>query len=93
MAAAGLELASGTSVMGLGGFSGSDPTPTLTRFQTDVSSHLVRYYVTPAAGGQRGFGGGGRGAALAPIQAWVQAHYTGTKVGADTVYDLAAAPH
>jgi hypothetical protein len=55
----------------------------------------VRYYVAPTAGGQRGFGGGfgGRGAALEPIQAWVQAHWTGTRVGADTVYDLAAAPH
>jgi 4-amino-4-deoxy-L-arabinose transferase-like glycosyltransferase len=94
MAAAGLELASDTSVMGLGGFSGSDPTPTLAQFQADVSGHLVRFYVAPAAGGQRGFGGGGgRGAALAPIQAWVQAHWTGTRVGADTVYDLSAAPH
>ncbi|NMO91104.1 glycosyltransferase family 39 protein [Actinomycetospora sp. TBRC 11914] len=96
MAAAGLELASDTSVMGLGGFSGSDPTPTLAQFQGDVSSHLVRYYVTPTAtgAGGRGFGGfGGRGAALAPIQSWVQAHYTGRQVGADTVYDLAAAAH
>ena len=92
MAAAGLELASDTSVMGLGGFSGSDPTPTLPQFQADVGAHLVRYYVTPTASGQRGFGGGfgGRGAALAPIQSWVQAHYTPTRVGADTVYDLAA---
>lgn len=98
MAAASLELASDTSVMGLGGFSGSDPTPTLPQFQADVAAHLVRYYVTPAAtgaGGPRWSGGGfgGRGAALAPIQAWVQAHWTGTTVGADTVYDLAAAPH
>lgn len=97
MAAAGLELASTTSVMGLGGFSGSDPTPTLPQFQADVSGHLVRYYVAPATtgrGGSRGFGGfGGRGAALAPVQSWVQAHWSGTRVGADTVYDLAAAPH
>lgn len=97
MSAAGLELASDTSVMGLGGFSGSDPTPTLAQFQADVSAHLVRYYVTPTTvAGGRGFGGGGfggRGAALAPIQTWVQAHYTPTRVGTDTVYDLAAAPH
>jgi hypothetical protein len=99
MAAAGLELASDTSVMGLGGFSGSDPTPTLPQFQADVASHRVRYYVAPATtgaggrGGARGFGGiGGRGAALAPVQSWVHAHWTGTTVGADTVYDLAAAP-
>jgi 4-amino-4-deoxy-L-arabinose transferase-like glycosyltransferase len=99
MAAAGLELASDTSVMGLGGFSGSDPTPTLPQFQADVSAHLIRYYVAPATtggGGRGGFGGGGfggRGAALAPIQAWVQAHWTATRVGNDSVYDLAAAPH
>jgi hypothetical protein len=83
--------------MGLGGFSGSDPTPTLPQFQADVSGHLVRYYLTPATGaggGRGGFGGGGgRGAATAPIQAWVAAHWTGTRVGADTVYDLGVAPH
>ncbi|WP_308286347.1 ArnT family glycosyltransferase [Actinomycetospora endophytica] len=97
MAAAGLELGSNTSVMGLGGFSGSDPTPTLQQFQADVASHQVRYYVAPAAngrGGRGGFGGfGGRGAAVAPIQSWVQAHWAGRPVGADTVYDLAVAPH
>lgn len=90
MAAAGLELASNTSVMGLGGFSGSDPTPTLARFRSDVASHEIHYYVAPATTSFGGFGG--RGAALVPIQSWVQAHYTGTKVGADTVYDLTAAP-
>jgi 4-amino-4-deoxy-L-arabinose transferase-like glycosyltransferase len=97
MAAAGLELASDTSVMGLGGFSGSDPTPSLDQFRADVGAHLVRYYVTPtttgAVGGRRFGGFGGRGAAIAPIQSWVQAHYTATTVGADTVYDLAAPAH
>nr|WP_281376367.1 glycosyltransferase family 39 protein [Actinomycetospora corticicola] len=97
MAAASLELASGTSVMGLGGFSGSDPAPTLAAFQADVAQGLVRYYVVPTTTGGSAdaryaqvSGHSGRGRAILPIQDWVAAHYRGTRVGADTVYDLVA---
>lgn len=91
MAAAGLELASGTSVMGLGGFSDNDPTPTLAAFTADVDQGLIRFFVVPATGG--GAGPGGRGKAVVPIQQWVGAHYSATRVGADTVYDLAGPRH
>jgi hypothetical protein len=102
MAAAGMELASGTSVMGIGGFSGSDPTPTLDRFQAYVTAGKIHYFVESAPrnygrGGNAGPGSarGGRGArgAVIPIQTWVHAHYTGTPVGAQTVYDLTAPSH
>ncbi len=98
MAASSLELASGTSVMGLGGFSGSDPTPTLGAFQDDVTRGLIRYYIVPAALQQQGGaasqrGGYGRGKAILPIQEWVAAHYTGRTVGSETVYDLAGPRH
>ncbi len=57
--AAGLELASGTSVMGIGGFTGSDPAPTLAQFQAAVAAGDVRYFV----GGESGGGPPGRGGA------------------------------
>ncbi|SDG73139.1 ArnT family glycosyltransferase [Pseudonocardia oroxyli] len=83
-AAASLELASGTAVMALGGFTGSDRAPTLAEFQTDVQAGLVHYLVLPEGGGTRG---GGVGAA---ITQWVQQHYAADTVGGQTVYDLAA---
>jgi 4-amino-4-deoxy-L-arabinose transferase-like glycosyltransferase len=96
MAASSLELASGTSVMGLGGFSGNDPTPTLDQFEADVDRGLIRFYVAPttgAGGGAAQRGGFGRGKAILPIQQWVGAHYTGRQVGSETVYDLAGPRH
>jgi hypothetical protein len=39
--AAGLELASGTAVLAIGEFTGTDPTPTLAQFQDDVAQHKV----------------------------------------------------
>jgi hypothetical protein len=101
MAAAGMELASGTSVMGIGGFSGSDPTPTLDQFRAYVTAGKIHYFVESAppsdgrGGNGPGAGRGGRGVrgAVIPIQDWVHAHYTGTPVGAETVYDLTPPPH
>ncbi|WP_067678242.1 hypothetical protein [Nocardia miyunensis] len=54
--AAGLELQSGKAVMAIGGFSGSDPTPSLAQFQADVKAGKIGYYVVEANG--RGQGGG-----------------------------------
>jgi 4-amino-4-deoxy-L-arabinose transferase-like glycosyltransferase len=81
--AAQLELDSGTSVLAIGGWSGSDNAPTLAQFQALVSAGRIHYYL---AGGGAG-GGGGRGTTSA-IGAWVAAHYPGTTVGGQTVYDL-----
>jgi 4-amino-4-deoxy-L-arabinose transferase-like glycosyltransferase len=82
--AASLELASGKAVIGIGGFSGSDPAPTLAQFQQWVHDGQVRYYVTGGSGGM----GGGRGSS--EIATWVAANYQGTTVGNATVYDLAS---
>ncbi|WP_040822880.1 ArnT family glycosyltransferase [Nocardia jiangxiensis] len=54
--AAGLELQSGKAVMAIGGFSGSDPTPTLAEFQADVKAGKIGYYVVQSNG--RGQGNG-----------------------------------
>ncbi|MGQ4599440.1 glycosyltransferase family 39 protein [Nocardia sp. R6R-6] len=57
-AAAGLELQSDKAVMAIGGFSGSDPTPTLAQFQTDVQDGRVSYYIVQNNGRDRGANNG-----------------------------------
>ncbi|HEY0813764.1 MAG TPA: glycosyltransferase family 39 protein [Pseudonocardia sp.] len=78
LAAAPLALDSGTDVMAIGGFTGSDPAPTLAQFQSYVSAGQVHYFIS----GGGGFGGG------SSISTWVQQHFTATTVGGHTVYDL-----
>ncbi|HEX6353752.1 glycosyltransferase family 39 protein [Actinophytocola sp.] len=80
--AANLELASGRSVIAIGGWNGGDPAPTLAQFQQYVSEGRIAYYV---AGG--GMGGGGMGG-NSEIAQWVEANYTSQTVGNATVYDL-----
>ena len=54
--AASIELGSnGVPVMAIGGFSGTDPAPSLAEFETLVSKHQIHYFVSGGAGG--GFGG------------------------------------
>jgi hypothetical protein len=86
-AAASLELASKTAVMGVGGFTGADPAPSLAQFQADVASGQVRYFVT-APGNTGRFGS--RGGIGVTITQWVQQHYTPTTVAGATVYNLTA---
>ncbi len=85
-AASSLELSSGTAVMAIGGFIGSDPVPTLSQFKDDVAGHQITYYILPAANGHGAFGRN----VHTDISDWVQAHFTPVKVGTDTVYDLTA---
>jgi len=87
MQAAPLELASGKAVMAIGGFTGSDPSPTLAEFQAYVAAGEVHYFIGGGQGGGRGGPGGGQGSS-AQIQAWVTANFTATTVGNSTVYDL-----
>jgi 4-amino-4-deoxy-L-arabinose transferase-like glycosyltransferase len=54
--AAGYQLASGEPIMAIGGFNGTDPTPTLAEFRAYVADGAVHYFL---AGG--GFAGGGIG--------------------------------
>ena len=84
--AAGLELATNTAVMAIGGFSGTDPTPTLAQFTDDVANHRVAYYVVSNA---KSHGPGWGGHTHDDIAQWVAATFTPQKVGNVTVYDLA----
>ncbi|GAA4776487.1 glycosyltransferase family 39 protein [Actinomycetospora chlora] len=87
--ASGLELASGSAVMAIGGFTGSDAAPSLAQFQAYVAAGDVHYFVDGGQGGPgRGGPGGGQDGVGTQIRAWVAAHYTATTIGGTTVYDL-----
>jgi 4-amino-4-deoxy-L-arabinose transferase-like glycosyltransferase len=81
MSGASLELASGKSVIAIGGWDGSDPAPTLAEFQQYVQEGKIAYFVSGGMGM-----GGGRG--NSEIAQWVESNYTATTVGGYTVYDL-----
>jgi 4-amino-4-deoxy-L-arabinose transferase-like glycosyltransferase len=88
--AAPLELSSGTAVMAIGGFSGTDTAPTLAGFQALVAAGEVHYLISSGDGGGMG-GPGGQGGSYSvasQITTWVKAHYTATTVDGTTVYDL-----
>lgn len=85
--AAGLELSTGTAVMAVGGFSGSDPVPTLGQFQDDVAQHQVAYYIVM---NNRGHGPSWGNRGHADIAKWVAATFPSTSVGDATVYNLSA---
>jgi hypothetical protein len=81
--AAGYQLATGLAVMPLGGFNGSDPSPTLAEFQKLVADHKVHWFI----GSSVGVANGGS-AAASSIATWVAAHFTATTVDGVTLYDL-----
>ncbi|MFD1146772.1 ArnT family glycosyltransferase [Saccharothrix hoggarensis] len=81
--AAGFQLGSGSPVLAVGGFNGTDPAPTLEQFQTMVRSGRIHYFL----------GGAGMPAetgsdASERIAEWVEATFTPTTVDDVTVYDL-----
>ncbi|WP_237752566.1 ArnT family glycosyltransferase [Mycolicibacterium aromaticivorans] len=79
-AAASLEIASGTAVMAIGGWS-NDPVPTLAQFIDDVHAQKISYYVD--SGRMRS-----RDRVSGQIADWVQQHYRPVKVGGAIVYHL-----
>ena len=85
--ASGYQLATDASVMPIGGFNGSDPSPTLAQFQQLVADGRIHYFISGGFGG--GGPGGGSGTA-SEISSWVSSSFTSTTVGGVTLYDLTA---
>jgi 4-amino-4-deoxy-L-arabinose transferase-like glycosyltransferase len=84
--AAPIELATGgDAVMAIGGFNGTDPSPTLAQFEALVAKGEVHYYVGESG---NSFGGGNGSSAIA---SWVTAHFKSQTVGGVTVYNLTKA--
>ncbi|WP_311770909.1 ArnT family glycosyltransferase [Actinophytocola algeriensis] len=76
-AAADLALASGKSVIAIGGWNGGDPAPTLAEFQRYVEDGEISYYIS---------GMGPRGGS--DIDEWVSDTFESQEVDGQTVYDL-----
>jgi 4-amino-4-deoxy-L-arabinose transferase-like glycosyltransferase len=90
--ASGYQLASGYSVMPIGGFNGSDPSPTLAQFKAWVAAGEIHYFIGSGGvggGGQGGPGGSSTGSSSA-IASWVSSTFTAQTVDGVTVYDLSA---
>ena len=86
--AAELELSSGTAVIAIGGWSGSDDSPTLAQFKQYVAAGEITYYIS---GGGMGGGPGGGSGTSSQIASWVEANFTAETIGGQTVYDLTKA--
>ncbi|MFE1189369.1 ArnT family glycosyltransferase [[Kitasatospora] papulosa] len=82
--AASYQLATGDPVMAIGGFNGSDPSPTLAQFKKYVEDGKIHYFIS---GGMGGGGMGGEGSS-SRISAWVQENFEEVTVGSATFYDL-----
>jgi 4-amino-4-deoxy-L-arabinose transferase-like glycosyltransferase len=84
--ASGYQLATEEPVMAIGGFNGSDPSPTLEQFRQYVADGAIHYFI-----GGGGFGAqNGGSAAGSEIAAWVEANFTAQTIDGVTVYDLTA---
>ncbi|NUT46779.1 MAG: glycosyltransferase family 39 protein [Saccharothrix sp.] len=77
--AASLSLGSGKAVIGIGGWSGGDPAPTLDEFRQYVADGRVGYFVGGGGMGPRGDN---------EISEWVEANFEPMTVGGTTVYRL-----
>ena len=86
--AAGYQLGAGLPVMAVGGFNGTDPSPTLAQFQALVAAKKIHWFVGGAGADGMQSSVSDAGTAIA---AWVQQHHPATKVGGTTLYDLSGA--
>ena len=86
--AAGYQLATGNPVMSIGGFNGSDPSPTLEEFQQYVADGQIHWFIAGGNGGPGGMGPGGQGSSQ--ISTWVSQNFESVTVDGVTLYDLSA---
>jgi hypothetical protein len=68
--------------MAIGGFNGTDPSPTLAQFEQDVAEGKIHYFLTGGTGGRSG--------SSTAIASWVANNFTQASVGGVTLYDLTA---
>ncbi|MBO4206646.1 ArnT family glycosyltransferase [Micromonospora echinofusca] len=81
--ASGYQLATGEPVMAVGGFNGSDPSPTLDQFKRYVADGRIHYFI-----GGGGFRADGGSQAAQEIATWVSGTFPATPVDGVTLYDL-----
>ncbi|MEV5310856.1 glycosyltransferase family 39 protein [Streptomyces sp. NPDC052610] len=83
--AASYQLATGEPVMAIGGFNGTDPSPTLAQFKQYVADGRIHYFIASGMGG--GPGGGADGSS-SQIGSWVEENFEEVTAGSATFYDL-----
>ena len=90
--AAGYQLATGAPVMAVGGFNGTDPSPTLQEFQRYVADKQIHYFIR----GRLMMGRWGASASgsreASDIAEWVETHFAPTVVDRVVIYDLTQTP-
>jgi 4-amino-4-deoxy-L-arabinose transferase-like glycosyltransferase len=84
--AASYQLSTGDPVMAIGGFNGTDPSPTLAQFKKYVEDGKIHYFISGGSGG--GMGGGSSSGTSSQITSWVEANFKKVTVGSATFYDL-----
>ncbi|MFJ2789622.1 ArnT family glycosyltransferase [Streptomyces sp. NPDC087290] len=84
--AASYQLATGDPVMAIGGFNGSDPSPTLAQFKRYVEDGRIHYFI--AGGGMGGGRMGGDSGSSSQISSWVEKNFEKVTAGSATFYDL-----
>jgi len=78
--------------MPIGGFNGSDPSPTLEQFQQWVAEGKIHYYIVSDGPGS-GPGGQDDNSEQnhnSAIQTWIEENYTAQTVDGVTMYDLSS---
>jgi hypothetical protein len=92
MQAGSIELATGLPVMAMGGFTGSDPTPTLDQLKSYIASGQLRF-VLAGSSGLGGGAAGGPGGGTSEATTWVTATCKAVTIGGATssLYDCAGA--
>ncbi|MFF5186547.1 glycosyltransferase family 39 protein [Streptomyces sp. NPDC000345] len=83
--AASYQLSTGEPVMAIGGFNGTDPSPTLAQFKEYVAEGKIHYFISSGDGG--GMGGSSSGTS-SQITSWVEANFKKVTAGSSTFYDL-----
>ena len=79
--------------MAMGGFTGSDPAPTLAQFKELVAEGKVRFVLVSGGGGGAGGPGGSGGSTTAEVESWAASVGTVVDYGgnAGTLYDVSGA--
>ena len=96
--ASGFQLATQRPVMPIGGFNGTDPSPTLAQFKEYVADARIHFYIAGGAGTAEYYTSKGKpivrtgSDAPAQIAAWVELHFVAQEFDGVPIYDLTQRP-
>ena len=82
--AAGYQLAAGAPVLAVGGFNGTDPSPTTAQFVRDVEDGRIHYFIE----GRPLMGRADPSSVSADITEWVAERFPAIAVDGTVLYDL-----